>query len=201
VQRSQQAAQQRAVQEAAAGTGAQALPPSLLSELASLGTSAQGQPGGPSSSVSSCGGPGDAPGSSSGASAEGSKQAQPMPPLIQELAAEQPGDLIKAVHGGGGGGGGGSGSAGCIAAAAPCSHSVSEVVAGGRACVRVAVELPGLRSAADVALEVEGRCLLLSWAEGEERIALPGAVEDEGVVARFDKRRQLLTVTLPRAQQ
>ncbi len=219
VQRSQQAAQQRAVLEAAAGTGAQALPQPLLSKLASLSTTAQEQPAGPNSrSSSSAGGRGVAPGSSTGSAqaGPGGKQAQKARPLIQELAPE-PGDLIKAVHtssgsssssssssssgGGSGGSGGGPEGAGCAAAAAPCSHSVSEVEAGGRACVRVAVGLPGLRSAAEVALEVEGRCLLLSWAEGEARIPLPGEVDDEGAVARFDKRRQVLTVTLPRAQE
>jgi hypothetical protein len=203
VQRSQEAQQQRAVLEAAAGTGAQALPQSLLSELASLGLKGKELPGGGGglgSSSRSLGGPGSG---AAAAGAVGGKQGQQQRPLIQELGAE-PAGLIKAVHGGGAGsvddaGPGSRGPGGSGAAAVPCSYSISDVVAGGRACIRVAVELPGLRSAAGVEVEVEGQCLLLGWAAGEERLALPEAVDSEGVVARFDRRRQQLTVTLPRA--
>lgn len=229
MQRAEQAQQQRMVQKAAEGTGAEALPQSLLSELASLSKPAAGpaaagkapllgDPLGqasPGSSRSSADGKVQAAGQA--AQQQGSQQKRP---LIQELGAGKThgvdsqgdsADLIKAVHVvssssrdaedmPAAAAGAASGTAAAVGAAP--SHTISEVESSGRACIRVSVELPGLASAAGVDLEVEGAVLHLTWGEGARYacIPLPAAVDQDDVSARFDKKQRRLVVLLPREE-
>jgi HSP20 family molecular chaperone IbpA len=228
VQRAEQAQQQRMVQKAAEGTGAEALPQSLLSELASLSKPAAGpaaagtaqllgEPLGKASpgsggSSSSAGGMAQATGQA--AQQQGSQQKRP---LIQELGAgkshgldsqDDGADLIKAVHAVSTSSreaddvpaAAAAAAAGAVDAAP--SHTISEVESSGRACVRVSVELPGLASAAGVDLEVEGAVLRLTWGEGARYacIPLPASVDQDGVSARFDKKQRRLVVLLPREE-
>ena len=64
------------------------------------------------------------------------------------------------------------------------------------------VELPRLASAAELDAQVGERAVTL-LAEGLYRLelALPSAVLSDDARCRFDRKRRVLTVTMPRAEQ
>ena len=81
------------------------------------------------------------------------------------------------------------------ATASGVQHALSEV----EGALQLRVELPGVSSLGEIEVDLSATEVVLARHDGAEllRVPMPRPVSTERAVAKFSKRQQRLTVTLP----